>query len=93
MCTLKCQSYSCDYSKGLYRKLRKDKTMDKNMNDYEQNLQGSNVVNITESIVNEIMKLLTKEEIKGYLTPKEKKKYFHYLNMLSEVYKDKGRGK
>ena len=63
------------------------------MNDYEQNLQGSNVVNITESIVNEIMKLLTKEEIKGYLTPGEKKKYFHYLNMLSEVYKDKSRVK
>lgn len=63
--------------------------MDKGINNYEEGSAGSNVVNITESIVNEIMKLLTKEEVKGYLTPPEKKKYFHYLNMLSEVYKDK----
>ncbi len=63
--------------------------MDKSMNNYEEVLAVSNVVNITESIVNEIMKLLTKEEIKGYLTPQEKKKYFHYLNMLSEAYKEK----
>lgn len=63
--------------------------MDKSMDNYEEALSVSNVVNITESIVNEIMKLLTKEEIKGYLTPQEKKKYFHYLNMLSEAYKDK----
>ena len=63
--------------------------MDKGVNNYEGVLPGSNVVNITESIVYEIMKLLTKEEVKGYLTPQEKKKYFHCLNMLSEVYKDK----
>lgn len=71
------------------KKLRKDKTMDKGIGEFRKSLDGSNVVNITESIVNEIMKLLTKEEIKGFLTPKEKKKYFHYLNMLSEVYNDK----
>lgn len=63
--------------------------MDKSMDNYEEVLPVSNVVNITESIVSEIMKLLTKEEVKGYLTPQEKKKYFHYLNMLSEAYKDK----
>lgn len=63
--------------------------MDKSIEDLKDGLQSSNVVNITESIVSEIMKLLNKEEIKGYLTQTEKKKYFHYLNMLNEVYKEK----
>lgn len=73
------------------KKLRKDKAMDKGIDEFQESLAGTNVVNITESIVNEIMELLTKEEIKGFLTPKEKKKYFHYLNMLSEVYNNKRR--
>ncbi|GEM_PF-5703827 len=63
--------------------------MDKSIDEFQESLTGSKVVNMTESIVNEIMRLLTKEEVNGFLTPKEKKKYFHYLNMLSEVYKDK----
>lgn len=63
--------------------------MDKSIDRFKENLVGSKVINITESIVNEIMKLLAKEEIKGFLTPQEKRKYFHYLNMLSEVYRER----
>lgn len=58
-----------------------------------QNIQasGSNIVNMAEPIVTELRKLLTKQEIKGSLTLDEKKKYLHYINMLSEIYKERCR--
>lgn len=63
--------------------------MDKTKENPKENFEKSNVVNMAEPIVTEIRKLLTKKEIKGFLTVDEKKKYLHYINMLSEIYNER----
>ena len=64
--------------------------MDKITNEIDGKLD-TNVVPMTEPIVNEIRRLLTKQELKGYLSEEEKKKYFHCINMLGEIYNEEYR--
>ena len=65
--------------------------MDEKLIKTDEEMNTTNIINVSEPIVNEIRKLLTKQDAVGYLTPVEKRKYLHYINMLGEVYKDKNR--
>lgn len=74
---------------GKIEARRKGKPMDKTNENLSENFGKNNVVNMAEPIVTEIRKLLTKQEIRGFLTVEEKKKYLHYINMLSELYNER----